>query len=138
MVRAMRRISAAGGASGLWRGVAVVALALFVWPFAGALSAARTTSALRVELSGAPQRVHGSDGREHLEYDLVITNAFPGEVTLRSLQVRGGGRRLLSHSGAALGDGTLHLATSAPTGGRIAPASSVVTQVDVVLPRSAG
>ena len=38
---------------------------------------------------GAPQRVHGSDGREHIEYDLVITNPFTAEVTLTSLVVGG-------------------------------------------------
>ena len=46
-------------------------------------------TALQVAASGAPQRVHGSDGREHIEYDLVITNAFTAEVTLTSLVVRG-------------------------------------------------
>jgi hypothetical protein len=99
---------------------------------------ARTTSALRVEVSGAPQRVHGSDGREHLEYDLVITNAFTGEATLRSLQVRGDRRRVLSLGRAALGAATLRVGTSAPTRGRIGPGSSVAIVVGVVLPRSAG
>jgi hypothetical protein len=66
----MRAISAAGAVKGVSRGVAVVPVAMFVWPFAGALSDAETSSALRIEISGTPQRVHGSDGREHIEYDL--------------------------------------------------------------------
>jgi murein DD-endopeptidase MepM/ murein hydrolase activator NlpD len=134
----MRGISPASGAKGLSRGIAVVVIALFVWPFAGALSDAETSSALRVEVSGAPQRVHGSDGREHIEYDLIVTDVFTADATLTSLEVRGDGTRLLSLSGAALGAATLRLTTSASTLGRIAPASTVVTQVDVALPRSAG
>jgi hypothetical protein len=120
------------------RGIAVVVMAMFVWLSAGALSDAQTSSALRVEVSGAPQRVHGSDGREHIEYDLIITNAFSAAVTLRSLEVRGDGRRRLSLSGAAFGAATFPLASETPTDGRIGPASTVVTQVDVALPRSAG
>jgi hypothetical protein len=135
----MRGILAGGGPTGPWRGIAiVVVVAFFVWAFGGALSDARTSSALRVEVSGTPQRVQGSDGREHLEYDLMITNAFTGEATLRSLQVRGDRRGVLSLSGGALGAVTLRVGTSAPTRGRIEPGSTVVIQVDVVLPRSAG
>lgn len=32
--------------------------------------AASQTTALQVAATGAPQRVHGSDGREHIDYDL--------------------------------------------------------------------
>jgi Peptidase family M23 len=135
----MRGIRAASGATGPWRGIAiVVVVAFFLWAFAGALSEARTSSALRVELVGKPQPVHGSDGREHIEYDLVITNAFTADARLRSLQVSGAGRRLLSRRGAALEAATLRVGTSAPTRGRIEPGSTVMIQVDVVLPRSAG
>lgn len=120
--------------------MAVIAAVLVAvsWPFAAAGSGAQTTSALRVELSGAPQRVYASDGREHIEYNLIITDAFTGTAKLRSLEVRSDGRRLLSLSGAALAADTLTLGTFKPTGGRVAPASTVATVVDIVLPRSAG
>src|SRR4051794_3517207 len=115
--------------------VATVALA-------GLLSAgparAETTAALRVEPAGAAQRVHGSDGREHIEYDLVTTNAFPAEATLRSLVVRGRGVRLLSLRGPALAAVSSPLAALPPSGLRIAPASSALVQVDLALPRPAG
>ena len=133
----MRGIAALCGANGPFRRIGLVTVALFVWPFAGAVSDAETTSALRIEAPGAPQRVLGSDGREHIEYDLVITNAFTADATLSSLEVRGGGRRLLSLHGAALGAVTLQLTSSKPSGGRIGPASTVVTQVDIAVPRSA-
>jgi hypothetical protein len=129
------RVTVVRGAS---HGIAAVVVALFVSPFAGALSDARTTSALRVEVSGAPQWVPGSDGREHVEYDLIVTNAFTADARLTSLEVRGGRKRLLSRSGAALAAATLQIGTSAPTDGRVPSASTVVTQVDIALPRSAG
>src|SRR6516225_3914508 len=94
-----------------WLSGAVVVASFFVWPGAGALSAAQTTSAMRVQAAGEPQRVHGSDGREHIEYDLVITNSFSARIRLKSLEVRGSGRRLLSLSGAKLGAATLGLTT---------------------------
>ena len=103
MVKRSRGITAPCGANGLFRRIGLVMVAVFVWPFTGALSGAETTSALRVEVPGPPQRVYGSDGREHIEYDLVITNAFTADATLSSLEVRGGGRRLLSLHGAGLG-----------------------------------
>jgi hypothetical protein len=99
--------------------------------------AASQITALQVAAIDAPQRVHGSDGREHIDYDLVITNSFTAEVTLTSLVVRSGGKRLFTLTDDALAGHTLPFGGGAPT--RSIPASStVVTFVDVVLPRSAG
>ncbi|MGI8715602.1 MAG: M23 family metallopeptidase [Solirubrobacteraceae bacterium] len=136
----MTGVVAAVRATRLWRGIVLVVVALFVWALVGTVldAHAQTTSALRVEVSGAPQRVQGSDGREHVEYDLIITNAFSAEATLRSLEVGGDGRRLLSLSGAAVDAATFRLGTFTPTGGRVGPASTVVIEVDVALPSSAG
>ena len=116
---------------------AVAALSLLAWLVAAAPAGAGSTTALQVEAVRAPQSVHGSDGREHVEYDLVITNAFSGVATLESLEVRGDGRRLLTLRGSRLAAATQRLFDTAPTAA-IAPASTVVTQVDLVLPRSAG
>jgi len=116
--------------------VAVALVCLLVWLVAAAPAGARTT-ALRVEATGTPEYVHGSDGREHVEYDLVITNAFTAAATLKSLEVRGDGKRLLTLKGASLATATRRLQGSTPTV-NIAAASSAVTYVDVVLPRSAG
>lgn len=128
----------ARGMEAPWRGMAAVVLCASACLLPASTAGAETTGALRVELAGAPQRVHGSDGREHVEYDLVVTNAFPAEATLRSLAVRGGGRQLLARSGAALGDITSPLAALPPSHLRIAPASSALVQVDLARPRSAG
>ena len=99
--------------------------------------AASNTTALQVTAVGAPQRVHGSDGREHIDYDLVITNSFTAEVTLTSLVVRGGGKELLTLSGDALAAAIRPFGGGGPTTS-IAVSSSVVVYVDIVLPRSAG
>jgi hypothetical protein len=117
---------------------AVVGVTLLTWPVAKAFSAVKTTSALRVQTAGQPQRVHGTDGREHIEYDLVLTNWFTAGVTLRSLEVRGDGGRLLRLSGAQLGAATLRIGTFSSTRRKVAPAVTVVTPVDLALPRSAG
>ena len=96
-----------------------------------------STTAVQVAAVGAPQRVHGSDGREHVVYDLVITNTFTADITLTSLEVRGGGNQLLTLSGDALAAAILPFGGGGPTA--IVPVSStVVAYIDVVLPRSAG
>ena len=116
--------------------MAAVGVCLVVGLFAAARAGAQPT-ALQVEAAGAPQYVHGSDGRVHVEYDLIITNVFTADATLKSLEVRGDGRRLLVLRGAALAAVTLPPLGSGPTA-RIAPASTVVTLVDIALPASGG
>jgi hypothetical protein len=98
-------------------------------------SPARTTTALRLEASHAPQAVFGSDGREHVEYDLVATNVFSAEATLEALRVRGDGRTLLTLAGDPLAAFTRKLFTDQTTA-TVGPASSVFTQIDIVLPHS--
>ena len=104
---------------------------------ARAVSGIRTT-ALVVQPTTTARAVYGSDGREHIDYDLVMTNAFTAPVTLLSIQVRGAGRVLLmlrSRALAAHTSSTLFGTTPTAT----IPVSSVVkTLVDVRLPRSFG
>jgi Peptidase family M23 len=107
------------------------------WLLSGSSSGAQTTSALRVETAGPVERVQGSDGREHIEYDLAVTDAFAAEATLRSLEVRAGGKRLLSVSGSALGASTLAMGTATPTHGRMGSGSTVSIQVDIGLSAAA-
>jgi hypothetical protein len=44
-------------------------------------------TALLATATNAPLRVLGSDGMEHLEYDLVVTNVFAAPVTLTAIEV---------------------------------------------------
>jgi hypothetical protein len=59
--------------------------------------------------------VHGSDGREHVDYDLVISNLFTVPVRLASMRVFSGGATVLALSGRALADNTLALASPTAT-----------------------
>ncbi len=95
------------------------------------------TTALQVSAPGPPRYLFGSDGREHVDYDLVITNAFTTEVTLRSLTVKANGRRLLELEGRELAQHTHQIIAGEPSA-RIPASSTVVTLVDVVLPHSSG
>ena len=88
---------------GRWRRLAAVvvpALSLAVIA-RGDVDAAQTT-ALAVQVPTPARAVYGGDGREHVDYDLVITNAFTAEVTLKSLTVTSAGKRLLELTGEAL------------------------------------
>ena len=100
-------------------------------------SAAPQPTALQVTTTGTPHRVHGSDGREHIEFNLVITNSFRSEASLTSLEVRGDGEALLALEDDALAEST-HPIGGGPATGTIPSSSTVATLVDVVMPRSAG
>jgi hypothetical protein len=49
--------------------------------------AASQLTPLLVSATNAPLAVLASDGRMHLEYDLILTNVFPTSLTLTSLDV---------------------------------------------------
>jgi hypothetical protein len=116
---------------------AVAGVALLLW-FVPSASAQRVQgTALAVEAASPARYVYGSDGRTHVDYDLIITNAFTAPVTLDSLRVRGGGKTLLTLKGSALAAHTFQIQGTEPTA--LIPISSTVkTLVDVTLPRSAG
>jgi hypothetical protein len=94
-------------------------------------------TAIQVKAIGRPQFVFGSDGRTHVEYDLVVTNAFTAEVTLRSLTVRADGRTLLTLTGQALAEHTVTLLAAKPSA-EIPPSAARLVLLDVVLPQSDG
>jgi hypothetical protein len=94
-------------------------------------------TAIQVNAVGRPQFVFGSDGRTHVEYDLVITNAFTAEVTLRSLTVGAGDRTLLTLSGQALAAHTVTFLAGKPSA-EIPPSAARLVLVDVVMPHSDG
>jgi len=106
-------------------------------PPARAADGIRTT-ALAVQLATTARAVYGSDGREHIDYDLVITNAFTAPVTLQSIQVRGAGRVLLTLRGPALAAHTSSTLFGTTPTATIPVSATVKTMVDVSLPRSFG
>ena len=92
-------------------------------------------TALLVSATNAPLRVLGSDGMEHLEYDLIIANPFTAPVTLVSVDVvAADGRQLLRLEGGALAAVTQRLAHVPGPPITVVPASGVVAVVlDVVV-----
>ena len=94
-------------------------------------------TALHVTTAGPPRYVYGSDGRQHVDYDLVITNAFTAPVTLESLTVVDMGRTLLHLAGNQLADHTHQIIADKPSA-EIPASATVVTLVDIVLPHSDG
>jgi hypothetical protein len=82
---AQRRFGCRSAASALVLAVAFCALT------AGSVDAVPTT-ALTVQVATQARAVHGSDGRVHVDYDLISTNGFTAPVTLDSIEVRDGKR----------------------------------------------
>jgi len=115
------------------RRIALAAVFVLVFVPGTMPAAAKTTTALHVEASNPPYAVFGSDGRHHVEYDLLLTNAFAGPATLDAVAVRADGKPALTLTGDALTAATHTLLTSDATV-TIAPASTAFTQVDLVLP----
>ena len=78
----------------------------------------------------APQYVKGSDGKVHIEYDLLSTNIMRIPVTLTGLEVRAGnGRRLLALQGDALEAATRQIIGA--TTREVPGSGAVATVVDI-------
>ncbi len=119
------------------RVVAVVVGAIAVAGMASTVraDAAPRVTALAVTSTGPALAVRGSDGKVHLDYDLVLTSLFDAPVTLVALDVLSpSGRRLLRLDGEALAAvthtnfGGMGRATSA-----VPPSGTVGTELDVVV-----
>lgn len=94
---------------------------------------ARTT-ALLVSVVNAPLRVTGSDGQVHLEYDLVISNAFAAPISLSAIDILNPeGRTLLRLEGDGLTAVTQPLFGRTPTA-QIPVSGTVAVVVDVAVP----
>ena len=93
------------------------------------------TTALKESVISKPRYVKGSDGKVHIEYDLLSTNVFPVPVTLTRVQVKAGdGRKLLTLAGKDLESRTQPLGSSSPSTREVPASGSVATLVDVEVP----
>jgi hypothetical protein len=104
---------------------------------AAARDDASKTTALKVSAIHAPFYVKGSDGKAHLEYDLVSTSVVPYPVTLTKVVVMAGdGRKLLTLEGDALEARTQPLGELNTFSGtrEVASSGSVATLMDVKVP----
>jgi hypothetical protein len=84
----------------------------------------------------APIPVPATDGKVHLAYELQLTNVLNQELTLTSVDVRGGDKSLLNLSGDRLAYWTRVLGNTTPTT-KIGPGQSAAVWLDVVLDQGA-
>ena len=95
----------------------------------------RELTAIVVSAIGGPIGVPGSDGLEHIEYDLVVTNVFSAPVRLTAIEVIGpDGNPLLSLAGDALVAATQPLLGLTPLQ-EIPASGTAAVLIDVAVPR---
>lgn len=103
-------------------------------PPAGRPAAAPVATPLLARVLAAPVPVPATDGRTHLAYELLLTNAMDQDVTVDSVAVRAGsgGPTLLTLDGDALADRTRIIGTTAPTA-RLGPSQSALVWIDAAV-----
>ncbi len=87
-------------------------------------------------VGAAPVPVLATDGKNHLAYELLLTNSLSQEVTLTSVAVTAGDQTLLTLTGDKLGYWTRVLGTTTPTT-KLGPGQAGVVWLDVALDKSA-
>jgi hypothetical protein len=93
-----------------------------------------TTTALTVSAVNPPVRLFGSDGKTHLEYDLMLQSMFNAPVTVTSIEVLASdGTSLLKLDGDEVAKVTTPAFTGPPTA-VVPPSGTLGTVVDVVVP----
>ena len=83
----------------------------------------------------APIPVPATDGKNHLAYELQLTNTLSQDVTLTSLTVLAGGKTLLTLAGDQLGYWTRVIGNTAPTT-QLGPAQTGIGWLDVATDKS--
>lgn len=85
----------------------------------------------------APVPVPATDGKVHLAYELLLSNVLNQDITLTSLDVLAGDRKLLSQNADQLRLWTRVLGEGATPTVRIGPAQTAAVWLDVVLENNA-
>ena len=92
------------------------------------------SSALSVAPLNRPHVVRGYDGVDHVEYDLLVTNAFVSPVTVTAVEVTGPGGGVLQRvTGATLAAATQGVLLQSPLAAVPASGSATI-EIDLVLP----
>jgi Peptidase family M23 len=92
-----------------------------------------TTTALTVSAVNPPIRLFGSDGKTHLEYDLLLQSVFDAPVTVTSIEVLSpDGSPLLKFDGEQIATHTMPVFVGQPTA-VVPPSGSLATVIDVVV-----
>lgn len=102
-------------------------------PAAPAPEADLTTTAVVVHAVHPPLRLFGSDGKTHLDYDLILQNVFDAPVTVTSIDVvDGNGSSLLRLAGDQVTAVSMPVFPGPPTA-VVPPGGSLGTVIDVVV-----
>lgn len=138
MPRLLVAVALAAGLAGAGGGFARLApagdAAARATPAATPVAARPANTAILVAATNAPRAMRGSDGMLHLDYDLVVTNAFDGDVTLTDITVVApDGKVLRTLRGDDLVAATQPLLGDAPTAAIPASGAAAVV-VDIVVP----
>jgi hypothetical protein len=105
-------------------------------PPAATAVAAQATPVL-ASVIAAPVPVPTTDGKKHLAYELQLTNALDGDVTLKSLSVKTGNDELLTLAGDQLAYWMRALGASQTPTTTLGPGRAAIVWLDVVLDDSA-
>ena len=84
-----------------------------------------------------PMPVAATDGKTHLAYELMLTNAISQEVTLTSVAAVAGDKTLMTLSGEQLTNSTRRLGNPAPTA-TLRASETALVWLDIALDESAG
>jgi hypothetical protein len=92
-----------------------------------------TTTALTVSAVNPPIRVSGSDGKTHLEYDLILQSMFDAPVAVTSIEVLApDGASLLKLEGEQVAAYTMPV-FSGPSTAVVPPSGSLGTVIDIMV-----
>ena len=100
---------------------------------AGTGAAVEPSTAITASPLHHAHAVRGDDGKDHVEYDLLVTNVFDGPVTLTAIDVTdAAGKVLMQIDGDVLAQATQALFDQKPA--KTIPASgSVAVEIDLIL-----
>ena len=87
----------------LLRSLAIVAMVVSITPSPTPAQAEDKITPVLMSVPDAPIPFMGSDGREHLVYELWLTNASTGDIAVEQVQVLGDGALLQTLDSAAIG-----------------------------------
>lgn len=93
------------------------------------------STALLVTPQNEPRAVLGDDGYDHIEYNLLVTNAFDAPVTLSFVEVTDeSGNQLMRVEGQTLAAATQLVGPRAKLSGAIPESGSATVEIDLILP----
>jgi peptidase M23-like protein len=118
--------------------LAFLAALMIVAPFATAAPPDHFTP-VAAEVLAAPEPVLGSDGRQHVEYELILTNhSFPPATeTVKSIQALAGGKVVASLAGARLAAVMKPFDSARKFGRKLNPGVGAWVVMDLSFPRGA-